>query len=121
MSIHTSAEQSTAVKLTMDDAGDTIGHAYLYLIQNDLHSAPYGLLEDVFIEEAHRGKGYGSKLVEAAIAEAKARGCYKLIGTSRHERKEVHAFYERLGFRNYGLEFRLDIGKENRKDGRQYS
>jgi GNAT superfamily N-acetyltransferase len=110
MNIETSLLESTAVKLTIDDAGNIIGHAYLYLIRNDLHSAPYGLLEDVFIEEPYRGKGYGSKLVEAAIAEAKKRGCYKLIGTSRHERKEVHVFYERLGFKNYGLEFRLDLG-----------
>lgn len=109
MNIHTSIKQSSAVKLTIEDAGGTIGHAYLYLIQNDLHAEPYGLLEDVFIEESHRGKGYGSKLVEAIIAEAKAHGCYKLIGTTRHERKDVHAFYERLGFKNHGLEFRMDL------------
>lgn len=112
MNIRNTEEQGTAVKLTIEEAGGIIGHAYVYLIRNDLHKAPYGLLEDVFIEEPHRGKGYGSMLVEAAIAEAKKRGCYKLIGTSRHERKEVHAFYERLGFRNYGLEFRLDMETE---------
>lgn len=109
MNIHTSLQESPAVKFTIEYAGEIIGHAYLYVIYNDLHSSPYGLLEDVFIEEAHRGKGYGSTLVQAAIAEAKLRGCYKLIGTSRHERKEAHAFYERLGFKNHGLEFRMDF------------
>ena len=109
MNIERLEQTSKAVKLTVTENGNMLGHAYLYLIHNDLHAAPYGLLEDVFVEEPYRGKGYGTKLVEAAIAEAKKRGCYKLIGTSRKERTEVHAFYDRLGFKNYGLEFRMDF------------
>lgn len=98
-----------AVKITAKDSGKEVGRAYLYLIYNDLHKEPYGLLEDVFVDESQRGNGLGTKLVGEIVAEAKACGCYKLIATSRHSRDKVHAWYEKLGFKNYGEEFRLEL------------
>lgn len=97
------------IKITAMEGGKETGRAYLYLIFNDLHKEPYGLLEDVFVEESERGKGTGNLLLQEIIKEAKARGCYKLIATSRVERDSVHAWYERHGFKNYGLEFRMDL------------
>lgn len=98
-----------AVKLEALEDEAIIGRAYLYLIYNDLHEEPYGLLEDVFVDEAHRGKGIGSELVKYVIEEAKKQGCYKLIATSRFEREDVHEWYKRLGFTEYGKEFRLNF------------
>jgi len=101
--------EAKAIKFTAEEAGKVVGRAFLYLIYNDLHQRPGGLMEDVFVEEDYRGQGIGTKLVEAVIAEAKAQDCYKLIGTSRHSRPKVHAMYEGLGFKNYGVEFRMDF------------
>ncbi len=102
-----------AIKFILEEGGKRIGSAYVYLIRNDLHPAPYGLLENVCIEAEYRGQGYGSQLVRAIVAEAKARGCYKLIGTSRSAKEDVHAFYEQLGFKKYGVEFRIDFGGDS--------
>ena len=44
-----------------------------------------------------------------SIEEAKKQGCYKLVGTSRHGRDKLHKWYEELGFKNYGLEFRINL------------
>lgn len=101
--------KSYAVKFTVEENGKIIGRAYLYIIYNDLHEEPYGLLEDVFIEEEFRGSGLGTKLVNSVIEEAKKIGCSKLIGQSRHERTKVHAWYEKFGFKNHGLNFRMDF------------
>ena len=76
---------------------------------NDLHEEPFGFLEDVFVEEKNRGQGIGSRLVGEVIAEAKRQNCYKVICTSRHESLSVHALYNKLGFRDYGKEFRIDL------------
>ncbi|MBI5222310.1 MAG: GNAT family N-acetyltransferase [Candidatus Magasanikbacteria bacterium] len=103
--------KSKAIKFTVEKDGKVAGRAYLYLIYNNLHTEPYGYLEDVFVEEDCRGQGLGGRLVKAAIAEAKARGCYKIIGTSRHSRAEVHEFYKKLGFEDYGKEFRKTLTK----------
>src|SRR3989442_10320526 len=94
------------VKITRVLKGKIIGRAYLYMMTNDLHKRPFGLMEDVFVEPEHRGSEIGTALVKRVIAEAKRRRCYKLIATSRHARNLVHALYARLGFTDHGKEFR---------------
>jgi GNAT superfamily N-acetyltransferase len=96
-----------STKIFIEKEGKEIARAYLYLIKNDLRSEPYGLMEDVFVDESMRGQGLGTKLVEKIIALAKEYGCYKIIATSRYERVEVHKLYEKLGFKNFGIEFKI--------------
>ena len=76
---------------------------------NSLHEEPFGLLEDVYVDESLRGQKPGTEIVNAVIAEAKVRGCYKLIATSRYTRPRVHELYIRLGFKDHGNEFRMDF------------
>lgn len=102
-------KDSYAVKIVAEENRQILGRAYLYVIFNDLGHGPYGLMEDVFVEESARGKGVGTQLVQAVIAEAKERGCSRLIGTSRYTRPEVHEWYIGLGFADYGKEFRMDF------------
>ena len=102
-------DRAFRVKFTIEDEGKEVARASLYVLFNDLHEEPYGLLEDVFVDEAYRGKGYGREVIHSVITEAKAQNCYKLIATSRESRVEVHAMYEKYGFRKYGLEFRMDF------------
>lgn len=99
--------QSFRISLT-DDQGE-YARAYLYLIKNDLHPKPYGFIEDVFVAEHARGHGAGTALVNALIAEAKKHSCYKLVATSRLERNEIHLWYLKRGFKEYGKEFRMDF------------
>lgn len=98
-----------AVRFTAAEDDKEIGRAWLYVIYNDLHKEPYGLLEDVFVEEKYRGSGVGTKLAQAAIDEAKKINCYKLIATVRSSKEVVCAWYEKFGFKNYGAEFRMDL------------
>jgi GNAT superfamily N-acetyltransferase len=105
-------EQRAARGIRFSIAGPDgeIARAYLYVMTNDLHDAPFGLLEDVFVAESERGSGLGTALVTEVIAAAREAGCYKLVATSRASRPKVHELYERLGFANYGLEFRMNLG-----------
>lgn len=97
------------VKFFIEEQGREIARAYLYLLKNDLHKEPFGFIEDVFVNEFYRKKGYGTEILKAIIEEAKQKGCYKLICTSRYSRKKVHEIYQKLGFEDYGKEFRLDL------------
>ena len=83
--------------------------AYLYILKNDLHVEPFGLLEDVFVDDNMRGQGIGTDLIKKVIKAAEEAGCYKLIATSRKERSKVHELYERLGFVEHGKEFRINF------------
>lgn len=102
-------QPARGVRFSVQGPDGELARAYLYIMTNDLHDAPFGLLEDVFVAEDERGSGLGTALVEEAIAAARAAGCYKLIATSRASRPKVHALYERLGFANYGVEFRMNL------------
>lgn len=97
------------IRFSIAGEGGEVARAYLYVMTNDLHDAPFGLLEDVFVAESERGGGLGTALVREVIAAAREAGCYKLIATSRASRPKVHELYERLGFASYGIEFRLNL------------
>ena len=97
------------VKISYQEGGREVGRAFLYILKNDLHKKPFGFLEDVFVNEKYRGHGLGSKLVLAAVAEAKKRKCYKLIATSRVSKPELRKFYKKFGLDVWGVEFRIDF------------
>lgn len=104
-------KDSYAVKITATEEGKVAGWVYLYLISNGLHNESYGLIENLYVEPEFRNKGVGKKLIEAVFLEAKNRSCYKLIGNSRNANIDIHNWYERLGFKKHGLEFRMDLKK----------
>ena len=96
------------IKLFVEDNGKEVARAYLYILKN-IHDRPFGFMEDVFVDENYRSQGLGTKMLEEIIKTAKQKNCYKLIGTSRSERSKVHEWYLRLGFKDWGKEFRLDF------------
>lgn len=109
MQIRTKNISASGVKIVLEENGQRIGRGFLYLLHNDLHVEPFGLMEDVFVEEGFRGEGYGEKITQAIIEEAKKQGCYKLICTSRFSNERAHRLYEKLGFKNHGNEYRVDF------------
>lgn len=86
-----------------------VARARLYVLKNDLHSEPFGFIEDVYVQEDCQGKGYGTKIIKLLIEKAKECKCYKLICTSRLTKPGVHSFYNKLGLKKYGYEFRIDF------------
>lgn len=109
MKISKSIKASKVIKFEVRDGKKSVGRVFLYVIKNDLHTEAYGYIEDLFVDEALRGQGYGKKLLQMVILEAKKRKLYKLVGTSRTFRTEVHAFYQKFGFKKYGFEFRKEL------------
>jgi GNAT superfamily N-acetyltransferase len=112
MQISQRPARSEGIRFSINQDGREVARAFLYLAENDLHPGRvFGLLEDVFVDETTRGVGLGIAIVNHVISEARQRGCYKLIATSRHERSRVHDLYRRLGFEEWGREFRLDFSE----------
>ena len=109
MKITTNEVKAKGIKFSVVESDREVARAYLYLMHNDLHPEPFGLLEDVYVIENKRGEGLGTKLVNRVIEAAKKQGCYKLIATSRKSRPKVHQLYKRLSFEEHGLEFRLNL------------
>jgi GNAT superfamily N-acetyltransferase len=111
MKVERQDRTAKGIRFSISGSGREIARAYLYVMTNDLHDAPFGLLEDVFVDESERGSGLGTALVREIVSAANELGCYKLIATSRTSRPKVHELYERLGFEKHGVEFRITFGE----------
>lgn len=110
MDLHIREQSDTyAIKIEATQDEQVIGWAFLVIIQNGRHIEPYGLLENVYVESAYRGQGFGTQLINAVINEAKQRGCYKVLATSRYAKADVHALYKKVGFEDWGKEFRMNL------------
>jgi GNAT superfamily N-acetyltransferase len=57
-----------------------------------------GLLEDMVVAPAARGRGVGGRLLEAAIAHARAAGCRRLTLLTDADNAGAQRFYRRRGF-----------------------
>ncbi len=68
------------------------------LARVSLKASTVGLLENVAVDQAHRGLGVGAQLVRHVIAVAREAGCQRLELTSRLERSDAHRFWQRCGF-----------------------
>lgn len=55
-------------------------------------------IEDVIIDEAHRGKGFGKEITEYAINFAKSLGAEAINLTSQPARIAANQLYQKLGF-----------------------
>lgn len=78
------------------DSDEVLGMATLIV-----YRIPYafkGIIEDTVVDVNYRGQGIASKLLEAAIAQAKQKGVKYIDLTSRPSRESANRLYNRLGF-----------------------
>lgn len=68
-----------------------------------------GYIDELVVDEAHRGKGIGGMLLQRAVELAREAGCGKVELDSAFHREEAHRFYERQGFENRGFIFFMDV------------
>lgn len=68
------------------------------LVEIHTLSGRSGRIEDVVIDERHRGRGLGERVTKALIRHAKDLGCRYVELTSRPQRKAANLLYQKLGF-----------------------
>jgi len=93
----------------LEKEGRLVGTATLLLQMNLSHAGrPYAHIENVVIDEKHRGKGVGKKILGHLVEKAKERNCYKII---LHCKKDKGMpFYKKCGLRETGeMEMRFDL------------
>jgi GNAT superfamily N-acetyltransferase len=80
----------------LDERGTAIGTAWLKANQDT--ALPSGFLYALFIEEAHRGQGYGKQAMLALEEKAKELGLHSLALHVFAHNAEARTLYERLGY-----------------------
>lgn len=77
--------------------GALIGYALFYPTYSSFRTRPMMWLEDLFVEQAHRGSGAGRALLEAIARRALERGCFRLDWNVLDWNEPSIRFYEALG------------------------
>lgn len=68
---------------------------------------PFALIENVVTERGLRGGGVGKRVVQAAIDQAWAEGCYKVMLLTGRKDEAVLGFYEACGFKRGKTAFEI--------------
>jgi len=86
-----------------------VGFCSLHFRDRFNHPTPEAWIPDLVVTEAARGTGAGKALLQAAIAEARARGCHSLVLESGYSRQVAHRFYAMQGLADKGKYFAIDL------------
>ena len=62
-------------------------------------------LDELYVVPEYREKGLGKHLMETVEVKAKELNCYRVYIESGKRFKGAHAFYEAIGYKNYGYHF----------------
>ena len=75
-----------------------------------LHIASSGLIDELVVAKAHRGKGIGKQLIKAAIKKCRELGCCEIEVSTEKRNERARAFYKKCGFDEDAvlLEYDLD-------------
>lgn len=63
---------------------------------------PYGVIENVVTDAAHRGKGWGKAVLAHALGVAWGQNCYKVMLLTGRKDEATLRFYEQAGFDRHG-------------------
>jgi ribosomal protein S18 acetylase RimI-like enzyme len=74
-----------------------------------LHSGQSGLIDELIVSKNYRIIGVGTKLVNSAVEKCRSLGCVELEVSTESVNQVAQDFYKRLGFKERGLIFELDM------------
>ncbi len=82
---------------TLYENGELIGLGWAFIRETMLRKQ--AVIEDMIVDEAHRGKGYGKQLLNNLIEICKSQGVEVIELTTNPKRVAAHALYESFGFK----------------------
>lgn len=93
------ARPEYTLAVVRDEAGEAIATA-MGILCLDLagEGRPFMLIENVAVEERHRGSGAGRRVMAYLEDVARRRHCCYTMLVSGSQRTGAHRFYERLGY-----------------------
>jgi ribosomal protein S18 acetylase RimI-like enzyme len=78
--------------------GAGIGFTQLYPSFTSVGMARIWILNDLYVDEASRGKGVAEQLIQHALHYSRTTGRKKVILSTAHTNTQAQRLYERMGF-----------------------
>lgn len=99
-----------AALLVAEDGGVVVGYAYGHVEGFDYMSlrGPAGIIEDIIVDPAHRGRGIGAALLDAITEAFESRGAPQVVLSTAVQNESAQRLFERAGFRRTMIEMTRD-------------
>jgi GNAT superfamily N-acetyltransferase len=98
------ADESHLILVAQSAGGEITGYCAVHWLPYLILAGPEGYVSELFIDEKFRGQGIGARLLEAIQAEARRRGCSRLMLLNMRKRES----YQRQFYAKHGWEERPD-------------
>lgn len=101
---------SDTVFLVADTAGHIAGYTYAALEGYDYMAlrGPAGVLHDIVVDPAHRGRGVGRLLLNATIDQLVSRGAPRIVLFTAQKNYAAQQLFSQFGFRPTMIEMTRD-------------
>lgn len=103
--------RADVIVLVAEADGEVLGYCYGAIEGTDYMAlrGPAGVLYDLVVDPAHRGRGVGRRLLEAAVAELKARGAPRVVLSTAEQNQAAQRLFARAGFRRTMIEMTREL------------
>ncbi|HEX8849897.1 MAG TPA: GNAT family N-acetyltransferase [Gemmatimonadaceae bacterium] len=104
-------KEPDVIVLVAEREGEVVGYAYAGLEGHDYMAlrGPAGALYDIIVDPTHRGHGIGRRLLDAAIAELKAKGAPRVVLSTAQRNEPAQRLFEKAGFRRTMIEMTREL------------
>lgn len=106
--------EADVVVLVAEREGEVLGYTYAGVEGNDYMAlrGPAGVLYDIVVDPAHRGRGVGRMLLDATLAELQARGAPRVVLSTAERNAAAQRLFARAGFRRTMVEMTREMDGE---------
>ena len=97
------------IGLIAESAGAPLGFAHAILHPGTWSPKPVCYLEDLYVNEAARGRGVGRALIEALADKGRAEGWLRLYWQTARDNNTAQRLYDKIAQRTDWLRYDLDL------------
>ena len=102
--------------LVAERDGQVLGYTYAGVEGWDYMSlrGPAAVLYDIVVDPAHRGRGVGQMLLEAALGALATRGAPRVVLSTAERNESAQRLFARAGFRRTMIEMTRELDGDGR-------
>ena len=105
-------DDAKIVVLVAERDGEVLGYTYAGVEGDDYMSlrGPAGVLYDIVVDPAQRGRGVGRMLLDATLAALETRGAPRVVLSTAERNEAAQRLFDRAGFRRTMIEMTRELG-----------
>ncbi len=98
--------------LVAERGGEVVGYTYAGIEGVDYMSlrGPAGVLYDIVVDPAQRGRGIGRKLLDATLAALERKGAPRVVLSTAERNETAQRLFAHAGFRRTMIEMTRELG-----------